>query len=210
MDFKEIKQYALTIGFDDMGITGIKRLDEDAQYVNQWIESGLQGNLSYLERNREGRYNPQVLVPKARYILVGIVTNEHIKGDYHRHIKSLFYRLDQWLRTDIDQQHIFCDSAPVLERRWAVETGLGWIGKNRNFYHHTLGSLVHIGELLTDKEITFEQPHIYPSLCKDCHQCIDACPTGAIKEEVWDARRCKAYTHQRCWTCQIVCPWNNK
>lgn len=210
MDFTSIKQHALTIGLDDIGIVNIKRLDDDALYMDQWLAKGLHGNLSYLERNKERRYDPHILVPQVKHILIGVVRKEHIKGDYHRHIKSLFYRLDQWLQTGIEQQHIFCDSAPVLERRWAVEAGLGWIGKNRNFFHHTFGSIVHIGELFTDQKVMFEEPSIYTTLCAECQRCIDACPTGALKADIWDARLCKAYTHQRCWICQEVCPWNQK
>ena len=45
--------------------------------------------------------------------------------------------------------------------------------------------------------------------CADCHLCLDACPTGALRHHVWDARKCIAYTTHYCLECQIICPYNN-
>jgi len=34
----------------------------------------------------------------------------------------------------------FVDSAPVMERAWAIKSGLGWIGKNGNLINKKKGS----------------------------------------------------------------------
>ncbi len=121
---------------------------------------------------------------------------------------------------------VFCDSAPVLERRWAERAGLGWIGKNHLLIHPTLGSFVHIGILaLPEACETYATP--LSNRCGSCEKCLNACPTGTLHGTHFDARRCVSYlTIERkepldekyknivacslygCDRCQDVCPYN--
>ena len=252
-----IRQQALAVGFDDCGVALAERLDDDAAFMEQWVAQGLHGNMSYLERNREKRYDPRELVPGATAVVVCVLRYDKCRRDYHRTIKSMLYQLDARLH-DLPAipaaplsptaapsspaqalsplpQHLFCDSAPFLERRWAVKAGLGFIGRNHQFFHHTLGSMVHLGEIVIDKPIegieegetiitriprttripsnstppTAATPSRFADTpCADCHLCEDACPTGALRNPVWDATRCIAYTTHRCLVCQQACPIN--
>lgn len=209
------------MGFDACGITAIHRLDEDAQYMDDWVAEGWHGTMSYLERNRDKRYDPSLLVPEGKTIIVCLLTYAHSGRDYHRAVKSKLYLLEATLKEHFGEaivssthQHIFCDSAPVLERRWCVEAGLGFIGKNRQLIHPILGSMVHPGELIINMPVAgvstmgiSEQSAIF-STCADCQQCAAACPTGALRNTVWDARQCVAYTTHHCLVCQDVCPYN--
>lgn len=276
-----IRQQALAVGFDDCGVALAERLDEDAAFMDRWVAQGLHGNMSYLERNREKRYDPRELVPGATAVVVCVLRYDKCRRDYHRTIKSMLYELDARLHgvpampaapaTPSDPsapsatvpsatsapftpsaspsssdnasslpspaqalsplpQHLFCDSAPFLERRWAVKAGLGFIGRNHQFFHHTLGSMVHLGEIVIDKPIediekgetiitripsnstpppTAATPSRFADTpCADCHLCEEACPTGALRNPVWDATRCIAYTTHRCLVCQQACPLN--
>lgn len=252
-----IRQQALAVGFDDCGVALADRLDDDAAFMEQWVAQGLHGNMSYLERNREKRYDPRELVPGATAVVVCVLRYDKCRRDYHRTIKSMLYELDALLQSsptlpavsttpsdpsapsatapstpsaspsssDNDSslpspaqalsplpQHLFCDSAPFLERRWAVKAGLGFIGRNHQFYHHTLGSMVHLGEIVIDKAIegidTIDD-RFAATPCADCHLCEEACPTGALRNPVWDATRCIAYTTHRCLICQQACPQNS-
>lgn len=216
LTFEQLRNIALSVGFDDCGVVQPCFLEEDAQFMEEWISQGLHGNMSYFERNKEKRYNPQMLVPGTKTIVVCILTYEHSGRDYHRKVKSLLYTLQQTLCekfgkeiVSTEYQHIFCDSAPFLERRWAVKSGLGFIGNNHQFFHSSLGSFVHIGELLLNEEVINEEAKIAPNLCKNCNKCIDACPSGALRNKVWDARLCVAYETHHCLVCQNVCPLNN-
>ena len=276
-----IRQQALAVGFDDCGVALADRLDDDAAFMEQWVAQGLHGNMSYLERNREKRYDPRELVPGATAVVVCVLRYDKCRRDYHRTIKSMLYELDARLQSsptlpavsttpsdpsapsatapstpsaspsssDNDSslpspaqalsplpQHLFCDSAPFLERRWAVKAGLGFIGRNHQFFHHTLGSMVHLGEIVIDKAIegieegetrisrisrisrttinatppTADTPSRFADTpCADCHLCEEACPTGALRNPVWDATRCIAYTTHRCLICQQACPQNS-
>ena len=230
-----IRQQALAVGFDDCGVAHAERLDDDAAYMEQWVAQGLHGNMSYLERNREKRYDPRELVPGATAVVVCVLRYDKCRRDYHRTIKSMLYQLDALLQSNPSDsssspdtsaspqtisslpQHLFCDSAPFLERRWAVKAGLGFIGRNHQFFHHTLGSMVHLGEIVIDRAIetteviapikTIESRFV-ATPCADCHLCEEACPTGALRNPVWDATRCIAYTTHRCLICQQACPLN--
>ena len=213
---KNIYDLAIQVGFDDCGIAPVQRLDNDAQFMDQWLAQGLHGNMDYLERNRDKRYDPSVLVPGAQTVVVCILHFDKSGRDYHRTVKSLLYQLEARLKEEFGEnivsqthQHIFCDSAPMLERRWCVEAGLGFIGKNHQLIHPTLGSLVHPGEIVINKPVPISNTQ-YPisEHCANCQLCLEACPTGALRNEVWDATQCIAYTTHHCLECQLICPYN--
>lgn len=211
-----IYDLAIEVGFDDCGVAPVQRLDNDAQFMDQWIAQGLHGNMDYLERNRDKRYDPSILVPGAQTVVVCLLHFDKSGRDYHRTVKSLLFRLEARLKEEFGEdivspthQHIFCDSAPMLERRWCVEAGLGFIGKNHQLIHPTLGSLVHPGEILINASVPIVNTQSpIAQLCADCQLCLEACPTGALRNEVWDATQCIAYTTHHCLECQLVCPYN--
>ena len=121
----------------------------------------------------------------------------------------------------------FCDTAPVLERYWAVQAGIGWIGRNRQLIIPHAGSMFFLGELFLDVDLEYDKP--MPSRCGNCRACLDACPTGALREgrSNFDAFACLSYqtienrgplsataaqsmgdTIYGCDRCQQACPWN--
>jgi epoxyqueuosine reductase len=122
----------------------------------------------------------------------------------------------------------FVDSAPVLERTWAVKSGLGWIGKNGNLITKQSGSFYFIATLIVDVELAYDEPYT-KDYCGSCTKCIDNCPTDAIlPDKVIDGSKCISYftielkdallpdtlKHKfnnwmfGCDVCQDVCPWN--
>ena len=216
LTFENISKLALEVGFDACGVAPVHRLDDDAQFMDNWIAQGLHGEMDYLTRNCDKRYDPSLLVPGAQTVVVCLLTFEHSGRDYHRKVKSMLYTLEAKLKEAFGEdivssthQHIFCDSAPMLERRWCVEAGLGFIGKNHQLIHPTLGSMVHPGEILINQPVPISNTQ-YPisQHCADCRLCLDACPTGALRNNVWDATQCIAYTTHHCLECQLPCPYN--
>ena len=213
---ENISKLALEVGFDACSVAPVRRLDDDAQFMDNWIAQGLHGEMDYLTRNCEKRYDPSLLVPGAQTIVVCLLHFDKSGRDYHRTVKSLLYKLEARLKEEFGEeivshthQHIFCDSAPMLERRWCVEAGLGFIGKNHQLIHPTLGSLVHPGEIVINKVVPISNCQSpIAQLCADCRLCLDACPTGALRNNVWDATQCIAYTTHHCLECQNICPFN--
>jgi epoxyqueuosine reductase len=117
----------------------------------------------------------------------------------------------------------------LLERSYARQAGLGWIGKNTCLINQDIGSWIFLGEIITSLGIDADAPA--PDRCGTCTRCIDACPTQAIAPDGYeiDARRCIPYftielhgaapLEMRapigqhifgCDICQDVCPWNSR
>ena len=212
---EHIRQLALAVGFDDCGFAKACKLEEDALFMQQWVENGMHGEMDYFERNQALRYDPTLLVPGAKTVMVCLLSYKKCGRDYHRKMKSMLYELEKLLQeklgddiVNVDKQHIFCDSAPFLERSWAVHAGLGFIGKNHQLIHPDLGSLVHPGEIVLNKSVSRGRISEIDRGCGDCKLCLDACPTGALRNEVWDATQCIAYTTHHCLECQNICPFN--
>lgn len=155
--------------------------------------------------------------------------------DYHQVVKEKLLALETLLQEEAGNsvfnaecQHSFCDSAPVFERRWAQRSGLGWIGRNKMLIHPQLGSFVHIGVLVMNIPLS-EYSIPLTDQCGACQQCLQACPTGALRSRMFDARRCVSYLtierkealpdHLRpavsnvlygCDKCQLACPYNRQ
>jgi len=240
-----IKQLSQRLGFDYCGIARAERLDDDARRLEQWLQKGYQGKMSYMERNFELRVDPTRLVPGARSVITLIfnyfpeerqkegapkIAKYAYGSDYHDIIRSKLNEFLDCLRQEagaIDGRG-FVDSAPVLERSWAVRSGLGWVGKNGNLIHKEMGSFFFIATLITDLPLSYDDPFAR-DYCGTCRRCIDACPTGAIVDNaVIDASRCISYLTIElkdeliapefrdkmegwmfgCDICQDVCPWN--
>ena len=212
-----IQTMARQAGLDDAGVVQAQYWQQPAAFMDDWLEQGLHGNLDYLTRNRDKRYDIRQLVPGAQSVIVVLLSYAHSGHDYHRTVKSALYQLQALLIQEFGQhivsdqyQHIFCDSAPVLERQFAVQAGLGFIGKNHQLIHLVLGSQVHIGELVLQVPVPIDKVTPVQNGCGTCTRCIDACPGKALGKEQWDARKCVAYVTHKCLTCQIVCPYNER
>jgi len=245
-----IKQTAFSLGFDACGIAKAEELTDDALFMQRWIADGNHAEMHYLERNNEKRSDPRKLVPGCKSVVVvllnyfpeskqnplapRIAKYAYSETDYHNVLKSKLGDLEEKICANFgsdcvsnDHQHLFVDSAPVMERRWAERAGLGWIGKHTQLIHPGLGSYTFIGILMLNVELEYDSP-IRPR-CGTCNRCVDACPTKALSNNVLDARKCISYLTIEskkeipaeyrnnlsnctfgCDICADVCPWNLK
>lgn len=242
-----IKKAAIRIGFDICGIAENRNLDTEHAFFGSWLAEGMDGELEYMRRNIGKRFSPAELVAGAKSIVVcGVnyknavsagypggcgtpkVSSYALSEDYHGIVKDMLRRLAAELEREYGKFgfRVFCDSAPVLEKRWAVEAGLGWQGRNSLVVTPRSGSFIFLGELVADAACdAYDKPYEGKG-CADCRLCIGACPNGAVTAgRHIDARRCisRATVEKSsgvgrqvplhgwiygCDECQSVCPYN--
>jgi epoxyqueuosine reductase len=151
--------------------------------------------------------------------------------DYHKVLEKKMKNILQKMMI-IDKNvtgKIYVDTGPVMEKAFAVQSGLGWQGKNSTVIIPEVGSYCFLGTLIINKNIEYNQEKL-ADRCGDCNRCIQACPTGALEEPyVLNASKCISYfsiekkgifSEQEsqwlqnwlygCDICQSVCPWNKK
>jgi len=205
-----IKQTATRLGFEYCGITKAKRLDDDAERLEQWLNSNMHGTMKYMENHFDLRVNPALLVPGAKSVITllknyfpkkqqeenAVKISKYAFGkDYHDVIRSQMKIFLQLIKDEIGEVNGrgFVDSAPVLERSWAQRSGVGWIGKNGNLITKQGGSFFFIATLITDLELVYDDPFA-KDFCGSCTKCIDVCPTEAIlPNKVVNGSKCISY-----------------
>ncbi|MFV0606250.1 MAG: tRNA epoxyqueuosine(34) reductase QueG [Niabella sp.] len=207
---KLVKQTAKNLGFDYCGIAKAEKLDDDARRLENWLQKGFQGKMSYMENYFDLRTDPTKLVPGAKSVITLMqnyyphqkqnpntpkISKYAYGNDYHEIIRSKLNHFLQIIRETIGDINGrgFVDSAPVLERTWATKSGLGWIGKNGNLITKQSGSFYFIATLITDLALTPDAPFA-KDFCGTCTKCIEACPTAAIlpNKEI-NGSRCISY-----------------
>lgn len=240
-----LKQQSQLLGFDYCGIAKAQQLSDDARRLERWLSMGMHGNMQYMENHFDLRTNPSLLVPGAKSVITLMcnyfpsekqhedapkVSKYAFGNDYHDVIRAKLKQLLQWMKKETGEINGrgFVDSAPVMERAWAVKSGLGWVGKNGNLINKQSGSFFFIATLIIDIEMDYDDPYA-KDYCGSCTRCIEACPTDAILEnKVVDGSKCISYFTIElkdalipdamkgkfdnwlfgCDVCQDVCPWN--
>ncbi|HWB61726.1 MAG TPA: tRNA epoxyqueuosine(34) reductase QueG [Chthoniobacteraceae bacterium] len=170
-----------------------------------WLGQGRAGEMAWMERNKERRVNPQLVLPGAKSIIV--LGMNYFQGpndaapriaryawgdDYHGIIEEKLDALDEFLRGHGGLQKCYVDTGPVLERDFAAVAGAGWHGKSTMLINRNLGTWFFLAEILTTLDLEADAPE--RDHCGSCTRCIDACPTAAITAPYQlDARRCISY-----------------
>lgn len=203
---EKIRKTALEAGFSLCGIARAEALDDHAAPLQRWLDEGMDGGMEYMSREPWKRLDPAALVEGARTVVVCAVNFKNAAWDqtaepriasyayardYHTTIKSMLREM----LGHIPGAHgrAFCDTAPILEKAWAVRAGLGRAGKNSLLITPQYGSFVLLGLLVLDAECDAYDEPFERDMCGGCTRCIDACPAGAIvAPRIIDARRCIA------------------
>jgi epoxyqueuosine reductase len=244
---QRVKALALAVGFDLAGVAEAAPTPR-TRFLREWLARGYAGDMAYLGRRAEERVDPRRVLEGARSVVaVGLVYDPGPReapaagtlaiaryaggDDYHEVLRDRLRAFEAGLPALAGipvRTRGYVDTGPVLERVFAAEAGIGWIGKNTCVIHPRLGSYVFLGAVLTDLPLDPDAPE--PDHCGSCRACLDACPTAAFPEPyVLDATRCISYTtiEQRgaipeplrdahgswgfgCDVCQEVCPWNQR
>ena len=119
--------------------------------------------------------------------------------DYHDVLKRKLKRLRAFFldRFPTAEARAVVDTAPLLEKDWAVRAGIGFCGLHSLVVSPRLGSRLFLGELLVSTLFPETTGFATPEALRDalgstdanvaaaercirCRRCVDACPTGAI------------------------------
>lgn len=208
LDHKNLKPYALNLGFDDLGIASVEGGTHFDQHVLMASREGRFGPLDYLHKTLDKRLDLRSFFPSARSVIVVVknyYTGDHPDGseqepkiaryawghDYHQWFQKRLKKLAGFLLAqEAGQVWHFNDTGPFLERAWAHKAGLGFIGKSAMFIHRNFGTWTLLGGFATDILLNPDQGYLGPD-CGSCTRCMDACPTKAIvNPHSVDANKC--------------------
>ncbi|MGX5221031.1 tRNA epoxyqueuosine(34) reductase QueG [Pseudomonas segetis] len=246
---QSIKDWGRELGFQQVGISGLD-LGEHETHLQRWLDAGYHGEMDYMAAHGSKRSHPEQLVPGTLRVISlrmdylpgdtqmakrlaqpekAYVSRYALGRDYHKLIRKRLQHLAERIQEKIGPFgfRAFVDSAPVLEKAIAEQSGLGWIGKNTLVLNRKAGSYFFLGELFVDIELPVDPPH-GSEHCGRCTACMDICPTQAfVGPYELDARRCISYLTIElkgaipeelrapignrvfgCDDCQMVCPWN--
>jgi epoxyqueuosine reductase len=249
----DLQAEAERLGFFFLGVTAPVTPPHYSAYIS-WLDNNYHAGMEYLSRpeSRLKRADPALLLPNIQSIIIlgrqypspvqslippsddafGRIASYAWVEDYHlvippllQHLADLFSKFSGHTISS----RAFTDSAPILERDYASQAGLGWIGKNTCLISPRNGSFFFLSELMVNLELPRSLPFTFDR-CGSCTACMDICPTGCIlPNRVLDSSRCISYLTIEnrgvipiplrplignwifgCDLCQIVCPWNRK
>jgi epoxyqueuosine reductase len=238
---------AKELGFDLIGFARAEILELEIERLNGWLGNGYHAGMEYMSKNVGKRRDIREVFGNARSVIslalnyytsnkpnnmpgYGKVSRYAWGNDYHIVIWEKLKLLEEELKK-LDSSFdclSYVDTGPVMDKSWAVRSGIGWLGKNTNVINSEIGSWIFLATLITNLE--FDYGTRLPDMCGSCTACIDSCPTGAIVDEyIVDSNKCISYLTIEnkgeisrefrdkfdnwvfgCDTCQDVCPWNKK
>jgi len=236
------------LGFTTPHIAAL--VDFDAQHgirLKTFVSEGHHGSMDWMDETLDRRLHPQAMWPSAKSAVIlgmnygpdtdpldnllyperGSISVYARNRDYHNLIKGRLKEIAGLISKDTGKEvKVFVDTAPLMEKPLASQSGLGWQGKHTNLVSRNYGSWLFLGTILCAAELTPTKAEI--DHCGSCRDCLDICPTDAFPAPYQlDARKCISYLTIEhagpidenlrakmgnriygCDDCLAVCPWN--
>lgn len=218
IDSQKVKTILLSLGADLCGIASIDRFSE-----------------------APNGYHPLDVFPSCKSVIsfacrfpVGtLLCESHIP--YTRARNSITAKMDSIALDfciEMEKQQVKCIPIPTNESQWdsrsnrwrsivsqkhmAQAAGLGTIGRHSLLITPEFGSMVWLGAVLCDKELT---PDILREpVCKHCNLCVEVCPVNALEKVEINQQSCWDYAFGddekdktwriACHKCRDICPYN--
>jgi epoxyqueuosine reductase len=211
----EISAAARAQGFVLVGFAPLRELPRQ-EFYSRWLDAGRHGEMAYLARAPERRFDPRRIDPRLRSVISlgfpyqvpasssaldwrremrGRIASYALGEDYHDRViaKARAVAGDLTRLRPGSLTRLYVDTGPVFEREWAREAALGWFGKNTNLLNRDQGSYFFLAEIFTDLELSGTR-RSYGEFCGTCRRCLELCPTHALEDGyVMEPRRCISY-----------------
>jgi epoxyqueuosine reductase len=248
LSYGHIAKYAAEAGFSLCGVARARVLAEHGERFTAALGASGEAALGYLVRDPMRRLDPSRLFSGVRTVVVcalsydpravetpdGRISAHRRGGEYQPRVKAMLGGVLERLQAENPDLRgkVCCDTSAILEKGWAVEAGLGWIGRNSLLVNPSLGSFLLLGEILLTAECDRYDEPFRGVGCGGCRRCVEACPAGALRDvggevAAVDTGRCiAALTIERarrglpieplhgwihgCDDCQLACPHNNR
>jgi epoxyqueuosine reductase len=228
---QRIKEKAYDLGFDLIGVAPAGRAPH-AEAYRRWLANNYQAQMQWLARRPQRREDLRQILPGAQSVVVvglsyfvldppddlwqdpsrGRIARYAWGLDYHDIILPRLRELGDFIDQEAGRtlnQRAYVDTGPVLERDFAAQAGLGFIGKNSLLISPRLGSYLFLAEILVDIELEYDEPAVDGGAscrlgppgeakrlgtCGHCTRCLDICPTHAFPAPyILDSNLCISY-----------------
>ena len=244
---QSIRDKALGEHFDVVGVAEPRIQEKAKKSLREFLKKGFHGEMNWIPEKQKRVENPRNVWPEVRSVItlgmrygsghdprkdlekleLGNISLYAKGEDYHDILKKKLKIIARWIaKTFGGKVKVFVDTAPILEKHLAEQSGIGWQGKHSNLVSRSLGSWFFLGEIFTTIPLPPSKPE--SNYCGTCKSCLDVCPTNAFpKPYVLDATKCISYLtieHKGhipkkfraamgnriygCDDCLAVCPWN--
>ena len=242
-----LQRTAKTYEFDEVRIADATLSQGTREHFKHFLDNGYHGEMKWLEETSERRLSPENMWHDAKTAIIfaknygpehnplddltasssGNVSVYARSKDYHSVMKGRLKQIaSQFVSKCKSDVKVFVDTAPLMEKPLAVNSGIGWQGKHTNLVSQQFGSWLFLGVILTNATLAVDE--MAYDRCGSCQKCLDVCPTNAFPEPYkLDARRCISYLTIEfdgiiseefraaignrifgCDDCLAVCPWN--
>lgn len=211
-----------------------------------FVASGHHGDMAWMEKYGEVRENPALLLDnndRPVSIIAAAFPYPHatdsgtgglrwaryaLGRDYHDELRERLSEVGRAIGDATGAEWRVCvDTAPLRERFWAMQAGIGRMGLNGLVIVDGAGSWCLLGFIITTLPLEPDVPST--DVCLQCGRCVSACPGQALDGHGgMDARRCRSYLTIEyrgeyrgdgipelgrrvygCDVCQEVCPHNS-
>lgn len=197
----KLSQMLTDAGACAVAFAPLRPVDHHAwESYSRWIAAGGHASMAYLANHSEIRRNPALLLDDgpqpggtvvcAAFAYASDVTfrpgalriaRYALGDDYHEVLRQRLQPVaDAILSATGHPARICVDSAPILERYWAEQSGLGFTGRNRQLIIPGIGSHIFLAELVTRAEFTPYGTPMDRQCPEGCDRCMRACPNGAL------------------------------
>lgn len=204
-----LKDIVKSTGAVAVGVAEAAPVSDSAfENYRSWLESGFSAGMEYMWNHSEIRRDPRLLLDGAESVVsVAFSFNPVVKRDkslpavasyaygrdYHDVVRKRLSEAVNALKERFGGEYRICvDSAPIMERYWAMKSGIGRMGENGAVIIDGYGSMVFLAEIVTTLAMAADEPS--ERRCCGCGECRKACPGKAIGENgIIDSRRCISY-----------------